>query len=160
MDIDKVLFDCKLAYLPKKVKKEVKKSLVKKDSPGTKTAKTTEHNEQCIFFNYIKKKSIENNTYNLIFAIPNGAKRDAITGARLKSEGVKSGVFDIFVSVARNNYHGLYIEMKVNNNKLTENQIIFKQNVEKEAYKCIVCYSAKEAIEKLEEYLNDCNNSI
>lgn len=48
----------------------------------------------------------------LIFAIPNGGKRDAKVGAMLKAEGVKSGVPDICVAIPRNGYHGLWIELK------------------------------------------------
>lgn len=47
-----------------------------------------------------------------LHAIPNGGKRDAITAARMKAEGSRAGVYDIFLPVARQGCHGLYIELK------------------------------------------------
>lgn len=44
--------------------------------------------------------------------IPNGGGRSAVTGSKLKGEGVRAGVFDVFLPVARGGYHGLYLEMK------------------------------------------------
>ena len=44
--------------------------------------------------------------------IPNGGKRDKRTAVALKRQGVKAGVPDICLPVARNGYHGLYIELK------------------------------------------------
>ncbi len=49
---------------------------------------------------------------NFIFAIPNGGKRDAREAARLKAQGVKAGVSDLFVSAMRGGYGGFYIELK------------------------------------------------
>ncbi len=44
--------------------------------------------------------------------IPNGGFRDAITANNLKAEGVKSGVPDYLLAVQRNQFHGLWIELK------------------------------------------------
>lgn len=47
-----------------------------------------------------------------VFAIPNGGFRPKATAARLRDEGVRAGVPDLFVPLARHNRHGLFIEMK------------------------------------------------
>lgn len=47
-----------------------------------------------------------------MYAIPNGGERGAATAARLKAEGVKSGVSDVCLPFARRGFHGMYIEMK------------------------------------------------
>lgn len=47
-----------------------------------------------------------------VFAVPNGGLRDKITAAKLKHEGVKSGVPDIMVPITCQAYAGLFIEMK------------------------------------------------
>jgi hypothetical protein len=48
-----------------------------------------------------------------MFAIPNGGFRDKITAAKLKAEGVKKGVPDIFLPVTiLPAYAGLFIELK------------------------------------------------
>ena len=48
----------------------------------------------------------------LLHHIPNGGRRDPIEAKHLKAQGVKPGVPDLCLPVARGNFHGLYIEMK------------------------------------------------
>jgi len=47
---------------------------------------------------------------NVLFAVPNGGRRDAITGARLKEEGATSGVSDLILLKSNRFYGGLCIE--------------------------------------------------
>lgn len=47
-----------------------------------------------------------------LHAIPNGGKRSKIEAACLVAEGVKAGVPDLHLPVARHGFHGLWIEMK------------------------------------------------
>ena len=49
---------------------------------------------------------------DLLFHIPNGGKRDAKEGARLKRQGVKAGVSDNFLPYPVGRYSGLWIELK------------------------------------------------
>ena len=44
----------------------------------------------------------------LLHHIPNGGTRDAVEAKHLKQQGVKSGVPDICLPVARGGYHGLF----------------------------------------------------
>ena len=48
----------------------------------------------------------------LLHHIANGGSRNKIEGRHLKEQGVKAGVPDMFLPVAKNGWHGLYIEMK------------------------------------------------
>lgn len=58
----------------------------------------------------------------LLHHIPNGGSRNKAEAAHLKRQGVKAGVPDIFLPVARGGYHGLYIELKFGKNKTSKNQ--------------------------------------
>jgi hypothetical protein len=58
----------------------------------------------------------------LLFAVPNGGKRDPRTAARLKAAGVKAGVLDVCLPVARGGYHALWLELKCEKNDVTEKQ--------------------------------------
>ena len=48
-----------------------------------------------------------------LFAIPNGGRRNAREAARLRNQGVKAGVSDMFFAFSRHGYRGVWIEMKV-----------------------------------------------
>lgn len=91
--------------------------------------------------------------YQLLYHIPNGGKRDVITAVRLKAEGVKAGVPDLFLPVARKHYHGFYIELKAGKNKPTYNQIIWLRDLAEQGYKCAVCYGWQQAAEEIKKYL-------
>ena len=58
----------------------------------------------------------------LVYAIPNGGKRDKITAARLRAEGQKAGIPDIHFPVARAGFNSLYVEMKTTTGRLSESQ--------------------------------------
>lgn len=89
---------------------------------------------------------------HLIYAIPNGGQRNKIVAAKLKEEGVLSGVPDLHIPVAKGIYHGLYIEMKAGKNKLTDNQITIIDKLKNEGYKCAVCYSLYQFSNVVNEY--------
>ena len=73
----------------------------------------TEHEEQKNLIKwwamYSSSKGIPE---ELLFAIPNGGKRDVITANILRSEGVRPGVPDLFLAVETYDHAGLFIEMK------------------------------------------------
>lgn len=90
----------------------------------------------------------------LLHHIPNGGKRNISTARRLKMEGVKSGVPDIFLPVSRGLYHGLYIELKVRGNTTTDNQDTWIAHLQKQGYQVNVCYGWEEASTVILEYLS------
>lgn len=86
------------------------------------------------------------------FAVPNGGKRDAITAGRMKAEGVKAGVLDIFWPLKRGLYSGLWLEMKKPGCKLSPEQIDFIAHAEAQGYRCAVAYSWREAADIIRNY--------
>ena len=89
----------------------------------------------------------------LLHHIPNGGKRNEKEAAHLKRQGVKAGVPDLCLPVARGGYHGLYIELKLQSNKPTEKQLAFINELNKQGYKAVVCYGWETAQETIENYL-------
>ena len=89
----------------------------------------------------------------LLYHIPNGGKRDTRTAIALRRQGVKAGVPDLHLPVARGGYHGLYIELKVGKNKQTDLQKQWQHDLQAQGYKSIVCYGWQQAAEALIEYL-------
>ncbi len=82
----------------------------------------------------------------------NGVKMTKAQAGRAIAQGMLSGVPDLFLPVPKNGYHGLFIEMKYGSNKVTENQEKFLQNAANAGYAVSVCYSANEAIKRIEDY--------
>jgi hypothetical protein len=86
------------------------------------------------------------------FAIPNGGLRNIKVAAKLKQEGVKAGVADLFVALSNGKYHGLFIEVKVGKNRQQPNQKIFEQKVLENGYQYKVVRSIDEMISVIREY--------
>lgn len=91
----------------------------------------------------------------LASASANGGSRHAIEARNLKLSGVTAGVPDVHIAIPSNGYHGLYIEFKYGDNKLTEAQAIMGKNLIEKGYAFHVCYSWIEAKDVTTEYLGD-----
>lgn len=115
--------------------------------------KQTEHEEQKKLFQWAKAQSGKHPQLTMMFAIPNGGQRNIVTATKLKAEGVKSGVPDIFLAYPSINYHGLFIEMKSAKGKVSDNQKEWIAGLFQNGYMCAVCYSFDEAKKIIEEYL-------
>ena len=113
----------------------------------------SEHQEQAALFEWAAWHSERVPALQLMFAIPNGGKRDKVTAARMKTEGVKSGVPDICLPVARRGFHGFYIELKVGANKPSKEQLRWLEALTLEGYMTDVSYGWTEAAHKIIRYL-------
>ena len=89
----------------------------------------------------------------LLFSTPNAAQRSFALAAKMKAEGMVSGVADLFLSVPRGEYHGLYLEAKYGKNDLTATQQEFKQAVQKHGYKHSTFWSFDEFTNVINSYL-------
>lgn len=88
-----------------------------------------------------------------VYHIPNEGKRSFAAGATLRRAGLKSGVPDLCIPVARGGRHGLYIELKVGRNKPTAAQLDWLRLLAGEGYAVAVCYGAEQAIKAIETYV-------
>lgn len=91
---------------------------------------------------------------SLLFHVPNGGKRSKTTAVRLKMEGVKAGVPDLFLPVARGGFYGLFIEMKAGKNKTTQKQEEWLAALGAQGYCAQVCYGFEEARDAILKYLD------
>ena len=90
----------------------------------------------------------------VLHSIPNGGRRDAATGARLKAEGAVAGIPDLFLACARSGRHGLYIEMKkAKGSRVSESQRNLFPLLEAQGYGVAVCHGWREAASCIEAYL-------
>lgn len=115
-------------------------------------AKSYEHQEQVAFFQWCALNERNIPQLRWVHAVPNGGYRHKQVAAKLKEEGVKSGVLDVCVPAARRGYHGAYIEFKYGKNSTTNNQDAFISFVNSEKYATTVVYSWMEAKRFVEWY--------
>ena len=112
-----------------------------------------EDTEQMMLVRWTELQSCKYPELELLFHIPNGGKRDAREAARFKRLGVKAGVPDLCLPAPRGMFHGLFIEMKSPDGKVTKNQKEWLTKLAKQGYDTAVCYSFEEAQKKIIEYI-------
>jgi len=112
-----------------------------------------EHQEQCAVIQWAELSESRWPELALLYAVPNGGHRHARTAGRLRAEGVKPGVPDLCLPVARCGAHGLYIEMKAPGGRERTVQKWWRQRLVEQGYQSCVCISAGPAIETLTLYL-------
>lgn len=109
----------------------------------------SEHANQVAYFDWALLHPLARRA----FAIPNGGFRKVQTAVALKAEGVRAGVLDICLPLARGGAHGLWIEMKAGNNKMTAGQVEEAGQLVKDGYAVAVCWRVDEAITITQQYL-------
>ena len=114
----------------------------------------TEHYEQVALFQWAAMSLQAHPELDLMYAIPNAARRSPRQGAWMKAEGMKAGVPDVHLPVARGPYIGLWIELKAGNNKPTQQQALRIAALREAGHRCEICYSWDAARSVIEEYLN------
>lgn len=115
--------------------------------------KDEEHKLQVSMINWFRLQypSMRHN----LFAIPNGGRRDAATGRRLKDEGVLAGVSDLILLKSNRCYGALLIETKTRKGVQRESQKEWESKITADGYKYVIVRSLDEFIEVVTEYLKD-----
>jgi len=88
-----------------------------------------------------------------LFAVANGGRRDAITGSRLKSEGVVAGVSDLILLVRRGTCGALCIEMKTEDGRQRTTQREWQRAVEAEGYQYAIVRTLSDFIKLINDYI-------
>jgi len=91
----------------------------------------------------------------LIYHVPNGGHRHKAVAAKLKGQGVKAGVPDLVLPMARGGFFGLYIEFKatVDPAPVSASQHAYIGRLNLQGYLAIVCRGHFDAMEQLRAYL-------
>lgn len=89
-----------------------------------------------------------------LFAVPNGGRRDATTGAKLKAEGALAGVSDIILLYMSGNYGALLIEMKTKKGAQSDKQKEWQAKITSRGeYKYVICRSFDDFKREIETYI-------
>lgn len=114
----------------------------------------TEHQIQSAFIEWVRLAEKQDERLKLLFAIPNGGRRDIITAALLKKEGVRPGVPDIFFPFKTEAYNGLAIEFKKPKvGRPSKEQSEYIDLLIKHGWRVEICTDAQQAIEVVKKYL-------
>jgi hypothetical protein len=149
--------------------------------PGTRAAKPripvrSEHDEQVYLFEWAQITRRRRPELEWLHAVPNGGMRSKAVAGKLRAEGVKAGVVDLFLDVARDGelrrhevgvtmwvrpkFHGLRIEMKAQGRAsekdggCSQEQVKWIRHYLAEGYAVAVCYGWRDAADVIERYLD------
>jgi len=113
----------------------------------------TEHQIQSAFFKWWDM----NYRSPLAWAVPNGGFRHITTAIKLKLEGVRPGIPDVFISIPKGKWSGLFLEFKTKTGTLTKPQKFYLDALSKAGYQTAVVRSVDEAISVVHEYMKQSN---
>ena len=111
-----------------------------------------EHRIQCACVRWFRLQ-YPHMAHNL-FAVPNGGRRDKVTGAKLKAEGQLAGVSDLIFLKRNSTYGALLIEMKTPTGRQADTQKQWQQLIEQDGFKYVVCRSLYDFQREIINYLN------
>ena len=120
----------------------------------------SEHSEQVALFEWAAWVEPKAPAVKWLYAVPNGGLRKKGVAGQLKAEGVKSGYPDTGLDVARGEYHGLRIEMKIKGGRLSPAQIAWHEWLVSQGYKVAVCYGWQAAARVIADYLGVAPESV
>jgi len=124
----------------------------KAPSPEAYAASGSEYAEQVALMMWAASSKIPELKW--LVAIPNGEYRNKATAGKLKAMGVRAGMPDLFLAIARHPYPGLWIELKkLKGGKVSPDQVIWLEHLERQGYKTYVCYGWIEARDAILKYL-------
>ena len=114
-----------------------------------------EETAMIVFFDYCRAMAHAHKGYGLAFHIPNESKSSIQRRMTMKRAGVKKGIPDICVPIANDKFASLFIEMKIKPNKPSPEQMQLIRELNQVGNYAALCWSADEAIEMLNKYLNN-----
>lgn len=117
----------------------------------------TEHEEQCAVIAWAALLELRYPALKLLMAIPNGGHRHKAVAGKLRAEGVRRGVPDLFLPVPSQYDAGLWIELKRVNappSAVSPEQHEWHVLLRDQGYRVVVCRGAASAIEAITHYLS------
>ena len=134
----------------------IKKALAKQEMiKPSRTKKRNAQPEAAEQENVIKWARDNEKTYPFLWMLHsslNGVKLSKMQAGKAKQQGMLSGVPDLFLPVKNSYFSGLYIEMKSAKGRVSVEQSRYLKCAAENGYSVVVCYSANEAIKRIEDY--------
>ncbi|MBT9923458.1 VRR-NUC domain-containing protein [Bacteroides uniformis] len=112
-----------------------------------------EHKMQCACVKWFRLEYPK--LKDMLFAVPNAARRSARNGAYMKDEGMLPGVADLILLKSNRFYGALCVEMKKPDKYQRPVQKEWQKECEAAGNKYVVCRSLDEFMKVITDYLND-----
>lgn len=90
-----------------------------------------------------------------LVAVPNGGRRDPVTGAMLKAEGATAGVSDLILFHRNKSSGALLIEMKTPTGRQSAEQKQWQRAMESQGYRYVVCRSLDDFMRTVNAYIKE-----
>lgn len=91
--------------------------------------------------------------HRLLVHCPNGGKRGKIEASILKGMGVRAGWPDLQLAIPRGDKHGLFIELKAPDGRISDAQKELIPLIEAQGYAVTIAWSFDEAVGAICNYL-------
>jgi len=118
----------------------------------------SEHDDQVLLFNLLRSLERDYPVLEYVFAVPNGGYRPVSTGKKMKMEGARAGVPDIWVPVPMRSKNGMVIEMKRGykrgKNKPSDDQVKWMNMMADMNWLAFVAYHRETARKLIMSYLD------
>lgn len=115
--------------------------------------KHEEHNIQAAIIRWARYNEVNFPALKWLYAVPSGGHRHVAVAVKLKAEGVRRGIPDLFLPCPTQSRHGLYIEVKTEKGVLTPEQREFRQYALENKYEHTVVRSVDEFEKAIRIYL-------
>ena len=109
------------------------------------------HQEQV--FKFARANQTKDRRLCFLHASLNGVKLSNPVAIKMKRQGMRAGVPDLFLPVRSGSWSGLFIELKKIGGKVSDPQKDWIKFLNEQGYKAIVCYGWKKTVEEIINYL-------
>jgi len=113
----------------------------------------SEHESQAAVVAWAKENESKWPELKLLYAIPNGYNKSMASAIKAKKEGLRAGIPDLCLPVARGPFIGLYIEMKKKKGVISPAQQGLIELLKQNKHQVYVARSAIDAIAVIKTYM-------
>lgn len=122
--------------------------------PKVKNTVPLEAKEQEAIFKWARANQTDIPELQLLNASLSGVRLTRGLSVKMKKQGMRKGYPDLFVPVARNGYHGLFIELKrLKGGVVSPEQKEWIARLREQGYLALVCKGHRAAILDIKAYL-------
>lgn len=110
--------------------------------------------ESCVKWFRLQYKNSLLSSFPAGFVFGGDKIKRMLTALRMKRMGYTNGIPDLFIMTSKGGYHGMFIELKTERGKLSEEQKEILSKLTVEGFYCVVIRSIGDFINQVNQYMN------